>query len=238
MLSLIFAYLAGIVTILSPCVLPLLPIIIGSSANTHRHGPFYLAAGLVVSFTLFGFLIATVGLSIGLTVESLQKGAGVLMVLFGLLLFIGPLYQKFAASTSGALGGVNQRIMALPFNGRRGQFGLGAVLGAVWSPCVGPTLGAAIALAAQGDSLLYALSIMFIFAVGSATPVIIMALLSRQAMLKFKTALQHANAWLKPAMGGLLLAIGLLFATGGISQFEVFLLELTPSWLIGIVYRF
>jgi len=171
MFSILLAYIAGIVSILSPCVLPLLPIILVGSLDAHKKGPLMLSLGLVTSFTVFGLFIATVGLSIGLTQTALQTVTSTLMIIFGLVMISDMLYQKFSSVMSWSVSGVHSKISVMNFNGLRGQYILGLLLGTVWVPCVGPTLGAAIGLAAQGDQLIYAATVMFVFALGIATPV-------------------------------------------------------------------
>ena len=82
------AFLAGALTILSPCVFPLVPIVLGSAATAHRRGPLALAAGLILSFTVTGFLLATLGASSGFDGEIVRAVGGALMALFGLVLII------------------------------------------------------------------------------------------------------------------------------------------------------
>lgn len=238
MASVLLAYIAGMVSILSPCVLPLLPIIITSALNEHKRGPFYLIAGLVVSFTAFGIFISTIGFSIGITTTLLQNIAASLMVGFGLILTINPLYRWFSATMSSLTSSLNNHAMQKDFKGLWGQFGLGFILGAVWSPCVGPTLGAAISLAAQGQQIGYASLIMFTFAVGIATPILIMSLASQQAMMRMKTRMMQASGGLKTIMGLIFIAVGAMILTGLMTAFEVWMLESMPSELIDFIYKF
>lgn len=236
--SLFIAYLAGFVTILSPCVLPLIPIIIGSSFNEHRRGPLFLAAGLIISFTAFGMIVSTIGFSIGLTTGVLQTIAASFMIAFGIILLFNPLYAKFSALASSSTSGMNSRLAGISFNGGKGQFLLGILLGAVWSPCVGPTLGAAISLASQGQNLSYAASVMFIFAIGTATPILIMSFLSQNSMHKMKGKMMNASSWLKPTMGGIFIAVGLAIVTGFMITLEEAMLQAMPKGLVDFIYQF
>ena len=88
------AFLAGLLTVLSPCVLPLLPIVFGSAASAHRLGPVALAAGVAISFVAIGLFIATIGFSIGLDAGLLRSAAAVLLVLIGFVLIMPPLQQR------------------------------------------------------------------------------------------------------------------------------------------------
>src|SRR5215204_421852 len=101
--STLLAFLAGILSILSPCVLPLLPIVLGSAASSHRQGPWALAAGLSLSFVGIGLFVATVGHSIGLEADRLRFVAGTLMMVVGVLV-VGPRLQGQIAGWAGPIG--------------------------------------------------------------------------------------------------------------------------------------
>ena len=236
MTSILIAYLAGVVTILSPCILPLLPIVLGGALSSHRLGPYALATGLVLAFTGFGLLVATAGFAIGLTPKLLNQIAAVLMIGLGAVLLSSSLQQRFAVAASVATGGLQTRVSEFTPDGLSGQFVLGAILGAVWTPCVGPTLGAAIALAAQGQSIGYAATVMFAFAVGTVTPLLAIMLVSREAFMNNRGALMTANRWLKPALGVLLVVLGIAFLTGLMSDWEAFVLERMPEGLVRFIY--
>lgn len=236
MSSLLIAYIAGVVTILSPCILPLLPIVLGGALSSHKYGPYALAAGLVIAFTGFGLLVATAGFAIGLTPKLLNQIAAVLMICLGAVLLSTSLQQRFAVAASVATGGLQTRVSNFSPDGLIGQFFLGGILGAVWTPCVGPTLGAAIALAAQGQSIGYAATVMFAFALGTVTPLLGIMLVSRDAFMKNRGALMTVTCWLKPALGVLLILLGLAFLTDLMSSWEAFVLERMPQGLVQFIY--
>ena len=98
--SIVFAFIAGILSTLSPCVIPILPIVIGSALNEHRFGPFALAIGLTASFTLLGTFLASMGSSLGIDAEHFRVLAAVLMLVIGLVLVSPMLQEKFATATS------------------------------------------------------------------------------------------------------------------------------------------
>lgn len=236
--SMFLAYLAGVVTILSPCVLPLLPIILGSSFNEHKRGPLFLVAGLIISFTTFGMIVATIGFSIGLTTSVLQTIAASIMILFGLVLLFNPLYERFSAFASASTSGMNSKVSTIKLSGAKGQFALGILLGAVWSPCVGPTLGAAISLAAQGQDLIYAATIMLIFSIGTSTPILAMSFASQKTMIKMKSKMMNASTWIKPAMGGVFVLVGLMIVSGFMTTLEEAVLNIMPESLTSFIYQF
>lgn len=226
------SYIAGILSTLSPCVLPLLPILIGSAVMTHRFGPFALAAGLALSFTVVGIFIASVGAAIGLDQEVLRNIGAVLLVLFGVILLSTTLQEKFAVATSGLSGSGQSLLSRISTDGLFGQFLIGLLLGLVWSPCVGPTLGATITLASQGQNLGHAALVMAIFGLGASTPLVVLSLLSRQAMMKFRNKMMTAGAAGKKILGILLLALGLLILSGIDKHLEASILNIAPDWLV------
>lgn len=239
MFNAFLAYIAGVVSILSPCVLPLLPIILISSLNTHKRGPIVLALGLVISFTLFGLFIATIGLSIGLNQFVLQKITAVLLIGFGIIMVSKTIYQKFSSFTSSSMSGLNSKITTMNFNSLRGQFLLGIMLGAVWTPCVGPTLGSAISLATQGEQITYAGFIMFSFAIGVVTPVVLMGMLSQKSMHNVKNKLMKNADLTKTILGTLFIAIGLLIVTGLMTDLEVFFINnILSDSVIDFIYKY
>lgn len=223
------SYLAGVLSTLSPCVLPLLPILVGSAVLAHRFGAIALAAGLASSFTIVGVFIASVGVAIGLDQEVFRNIAAVLLILFGITLLSSTLQAKFAVATSGLSGSGQSLLSRISTDGLLGQFALGLLLGIVWSPCVGPTLGATITLASQGQSLAHATLVMALFGIGASTPLIIFGMLSRQAVMKFRDKMLTAG---KKILGTLLLALGLMIVTGADKKFETAALKLAPDWLV------
>src|SRR5215831_6250777 len=148
-LSPVIAYAAGAITILSPCVLPLVPIVLGSAAQRHKWGPLALMAGLVVSFTLTGLAVATVGPALGFDSEALRLGGAVILLLFGIALLLPRLQNVVGRVVSPLATWAGSKQSRLERFGLVGQVAIGGLLGLVWSPCVGPTLGAATLLAAQ-----------------------------------------------------------------------------------------
>ena len=149
-MELVFAYLAGLLTLINPCVLPVLPIVLVSALNASRMGPVALAAGMSLSFVAFGMLVTAFGSSIGLTQDRLSEIGAFLMIVFGVVLVVPMFARRFETATAGFAAGADAQLNDIDDTGLKGQFLGGLLLGAVWSPCIGPTLGGAIALASQG----------------------------------------------------------------------------------------
>jgi len=162
--SLAFALAAGAFSSLSPCVLPILPLVLGAAVAEHRWGPAALASGLALSFTVVGLFIATLGFSIGLDAGVFKAIGAVVLIGFGLVLMVPSLSGRLAVAGAGFSGWASEMTSSYSAQGFGGQFILGVLLGAIWSPCVGPTLGAASMLAAQGQDLVQVSATMLMFA--------------------------------------------------------------------------
>jgi len=236
--TLALSFIAGMLSILSPCVLPILPIVLGAAASERKFGPVALAAGLSVSFVVIGLFVATIGYSIGLDGDVFRRVAAALMIAIGLVLVL-PRFQAQLAVASGPIANwADSRLGGLRGGGSSGQFWVGVLLGAVWSPCVGPTLGAASLLAAQGRDLGQVGLIMFVFGVGAALPLLALGLVSREAMLRWRHRMASAGQGMKAALGGVFIAIGILVLTGLDKSVETALVEASPQWLTDFTTRF
>jgi cytochrome c biogenesis protein CcdA len=225
------AWLAGVLSTLSPCVLPIIPIILGAAANAHRLGPVALATGLTLSFTVIGMLISTVGIAAGIDQSILRIIAAWIFLAIALVLLFDQMQEKviqISSSVGGLKSGWANRISG---NSLSGQFALGLVLGLVWSPCVGPTLGAAVALASQRENLAHAALVMIIFGIGANVPLVILGLLSNQTSMWLKGKLIFVGKVGKKIFGLLILVVGMSILTGFDKIIETKLLELSPSWL-------
>lgn len=230
--------LAGVLSILSPCVLPLVPILLGSAVLAHRLGPFALAGGLMISFTVVGTFIAAAGVSLGLDQAVLRSIAAVLLLGFGLILLLPSWQEKFAVAASGLSSSGQSLLSGLTLDGLPGQFVLGLLLGVVWSPCVGPTLGAAITLASQGDSLIQVALVMAVFGLGASIPLVLLGLASRQAMSRWRGKLLEAGKRGKQILGSIMLVLGVAIITGGDKMFESWILSHAPEWLVRLTTSF
>ena len=234
----LFGYVAGVLSTLSPCVLPLLPILVATAVAQHRFGPLALAAGLTLSFTVVGLFVATLGTALGLDPGVLRQGAAVLLIVFGAVLLVPALQMRFASATAG-LGASGDGLLArLRGTGWGGQFAVGLVLGIVWSPCVGPTLGAASTLASQGRDLGQIALLMLIFGLGAGTPLLIVGTLSREALTRVRgrlLAFGQRGRWL---LGAALVIVGLAIVSGVDKRFESWVVEHSPDWLTALTTRF
>ena len=230
--------LAGALTTLSPCILPILPIVLVGAMGQHRYAPLALVGGLVLAFTSVGLLISGAAWALNLPDGTIRAGAAVLLVLFGLILLSTLLQQRFATLTaplSGALNSISSRFAP---EGLQGQFLLGALLGAVWTPCSGPTLGAAITLAASSDTLLKSAFIMAMFSIGASLPLLALAYGSRQTLKSRRKAFETVARIANPVLGAVLVSFGVLIMLGYDRAIEAALVKAMPDWLLELTTRF
>ena len=231
-MELLLAYLAGLLTLINPCVLPVLPIVLASSLHRDRRAPVALAAGLSLSFVALGIGVTAIGPALGLDSDLVARAAALVMVAFGLVMLVPAFSQRFAAATAGLANRADAQIDQTSTSGLGGQFMSGALLGAVWSPCIGPTLGAAIALASTGESLGWAGAIMVAFALGVSTLILGLAYGAKSALRRRQTLLRSLAERSKPIMGVVFILVGTALWFRLNHVVEAWLIDTLPPWLI------
>lgn len=237
MLTLLFAFAAGLLTSLSPCVLPALPIVVGSAGLRHRAGPLALAAGLVLSFVVVGVALASGGQLLGLDGDWLRRLAAIGLLAAGSTLLIPHLQDRFTLALAPLAGWAARKSGSVDSDaGWGGQLGLGALLGLVWSPCTGPTLGAAVGLAAQGG-VGRAAAVMLVFGVGAALPLLGAAYAAR-AFRDRLTLLRTVGGSGKLLLGTVLVVVGAAVGLGWDKRVEAWLLTHLPAGWIDLITRF
>jgi len=231
MTDVLLGYAAGLLTLINPCVLPVLPLVLASATQSGKHGPLALAAGMSITFVVLGMIVITVGSSIGLDERLMSQIGAALMVVFGLVLLVPRLNMQFALATSGMAERADSQVGALQQSNLGGVFFAGVLLGAVWSPCIGPTLGGAISLASQGQNLGYAAMIMASFSLGVATLIIALGYGTREAIRSRQSWLQPLAERSKSIIGVMLVIVGLAILFGLHHMIEAWLIQVLPIWL-------
>ena len=198
------AFVAGIVTALSPCVLPVLPIVLAGGATGGPRRPFAVVAGLVVSFTVFSLTAATLLSALGLPDDLLRNLAIAVVVIVGLGLvwprlgdLLGRPFYAFARRPPGDAGG---------------GFVLGLSLGLLFTPCAGPVIAAVATVAATQDLTLSAFAITLAYGLGAGLVLLGFALAGRRG-LNLRSARAHAPA-IRRALGAAVLAVAVLMILG------------------------
>lgn len=226
------AYAAGALTILSPCVLPLVPIVLSSAAQRHRFAPLALATGLVVAFTATGFIVAAFGQALGIDTLVVRAAGAIILCVAGVVLLVPKLQDVLTRIATPLAAWASQRQSALDDRaGLWGQALVGALLGVVWAPCVGPTLGAAVALAAEGKDLGEVALVMVAFGLGISTVLLVIAFAARGALARWRGRMMVAGGRGKAVLGVLLLLVGIFILTGFDRQVEAFALDHLPDWM-------
>jgi cytochrome c-type biogenesis protein len=232
------ALLAGLLSILSPCVLPLVPIVLGAAATSHPLGALALAGGLAISFTGLGLLLAVAGFGLGIDAGTFRMVAAGIMIVLGAILLI-PAWQAQLAATGGPLSNwADRHFGRFASAGLAGQFAVGLLLGAVWSPCVGPTLGAASLLASQGRDLPQVALTMAVFDIGAALPLVLFGLISGARLMGVRSRLLSAGKVGKGLLGGAFLVIGFAIVSGADKWIETVLVDASPQWLTQLTTSF
>jgi len=230
--SIPLAYIAGVLGIVSPCVWPLVPIVMTSAAGKGRTGPIFLAFGLSSAFAIAGSVLTYLLINAGLNPDAFREVAAVLLVAIGLILIIKPASDWIGLQLSLLSSKLN--IGSPEAHSASGQFVVGMLLGLVWLPCVGPTLGAAIALAAVGKNMLMAFFTMLAFGLGTASALLVAAFLSGQLLRIWRPQLMANVGKAKIMLGVLLLLLGMLVLTEFDKALETYSLEYLPDWSLSL----
>lgn len=231
------AFLAGVVGVLSPCVWPLVPVVISSASVGGKKGALGLTAGLSLSFALAGSVLTWALVALSLDPELFRYVAGGLLLFIGFILVIPAWKHRATTLLSRWIEGSKLGKSARQTSGGAGmvsQFGVGALLGVVWLPCVGPTLGAAIALASMGQSMGKAFLVMLAYGVGTASILLVAGLASGKLLKKWQPKIMSGGTWGVRLLGGTLLLLGLLVVTGLDKALEAWAVHLLPAWVYSI----
>jgi cytochrome c biogenesis protein CcdA len=232
MSALVLAFLAGALTTINPCILPLLPILVVSAYASGGFGPVALGAGLVTSFTLIGVAISASGNFLGLDPYALRNFAAVIFVLAGIALLV-PAIERRLSATLAPFGNAGASLAhRIGGYGLVRQFGVGLLAGVIWTPCSGPSLAAAFALAAEAGGIPVAALRMFVFGLGAATVIALLAFGTRAITERRRRSFSTLAHGAKPVAGGLFLLIGVAVLAGWDKWLESRLLDYAPDWYI------
>jgi cytochrome c-type biogenesis protein len=225
------AFVAGLLTILNPCVLPLAPIVVAGAAARDPRGPFALALGLALTFGIVGGLIASAGAELGDNAV-LRWVSALVMIALGLAIAL-PVVSHAGEQLLAPLVTLGHRLSAgVTGAGLWGQAGLGALLALLWGPCVGPTLGAALVLAAGTGTLLLAMTTMAVFALGAAVSLLLAGFVVGQLTRQSKAATRNSARIGRTIFGGVLVVVALAALTGFDRILEASLVQIMPDWLV------
>ncbi|MDF1582376.1 MAG: cytochrome c biogenesis CcdA family protein [Methyloprofundus sp.] len=222
------AFMAGILSLVSPCVLPMIPAVAASAMQSSKSGLVTLALGISLAFALAGTVLTYVLLNLGISTEWLRYFSVALLLLMGATLII----PKLSDTLAFFLSRLTSRAANVQIEGNSApmQFVIGASLGLVWLPCVGPTLGTAIALASTGQSMPMAFAVMMSFGVGTGIPLVALGYFSGRKLAAIKTSGKLG----KYILGATLVFLALIILTGVDRVLESWALEILPDWVTSI----
>jgi cytochrome c-type biogenesis protein len=203
--TLALSFGAGLASVASPCVLPVLPIIVAGTAEEHRSRPALVVLGIALSFVVMGVLTSLFGAAVGPAIPALEKVVGVLVIVFGVLMLADVnLFKRLSWF---------QRIQ-VQGGGRWSGLLLGLSLGLVWIPCVGPMLSSVLAMVAAQGTLLAGVSLLLVYSLGFAVPMLAVGYGSQSLRQRVRLVAAHP-AVVRWASGGLLVAFGVLILKKG-----------------------
>lgn len=227
------AILAGSLTTLSPCVLPMIPLVVGGAMQANRAAPLAIGAGLVVSFTVLGVLLGVLGSLLGFNGDAFRQFGAVLLVAFGTVLLVPALNARFVAWMTPIASSANNASQGVRDDSLFGAFVLGLTLGMIWTPCSGPLLGSTLSLVASEGGALRGGLLLALFGFGAAIPLVAFAYASRAGFRIARDWVLARIDGLRKGFAVLLLVIGVGILTGADKRLEAAILDVMPeSWIL------
>ena len=227
LLLIIVAFVAGLVTAVSPCVLPILPIVLATGAGGDRRRPYLVIVGLIASFSLFTLVSVQLIGALHLPSSALRDVAIVVIAVFGLTLLVPALTTRFERATA-RVPAIGARLAHTGGTGVVGGLLTGVGLGLVWTPCAGPILGAITSLAVTAPGSSATLALVVAYSIGAGLPLLAIALGGRAALARLH--LRSAAGWANRALGILVLATAALMAVGADTALSAALTDGLPNW--------
>ncbi|MCK5195696.1 MAG: cytochrome c biogenesis protein CcdA [Desulfobulbaceae bacterium] len=203
--SIFMSIIAGVASIASPCVLPVVPIIVTGTNEDHRHRPLLIVLGLSLSFIAMGAITSLFGGAVSGIMPAVEKGAGVIVIAFGLFMLLGiNLFKKFTFFYK----------FQFQSKGRWSGLILGLTLGIVWIPCVGPMLSGVLAMVATQGKLSTGLILLAFYSLGFSIPMLLAGYASQSFRQRIRVVNSHPMA-IRIISGFLLIGFGVYILTSG-----------------------
>ncbi|MCB5203999.1 cytochrome c biogenesis CcdA family protein [Neorhizobium sp. T786] len=226
-MNLLFAFAAGVATILSPCVLPLLPVILASSTLDGRWRPLGLIIGFAAFFTGITLLLSLLVRQFSISPDIHRTAAALVFIVMGAVLAIPALKARFEMTASLLTGSFSSG--ASRSRGFAGGLLTGAGLGLAWTPCVGPIMAAVITLALNQQTSLQSALTAAAFSLGTALPMALAVLLGKRLYDRTGWLKRH-SVRIQQVTGICILLVGLAIWFGIDRSIQVALLHAFPGW--------
>ena len=223
---------AGSLTTLSPCVFPLLPLVLGGALQGNRFAPVAMGAAMVVSFAAIGMVLGALGPALGIDADTVRTAGAAMLIAFALVMLVPALGERFTRWMLPIASTANAASSKLDGGSVVGALMLGSVLGLVWSPCSGPLLGSALSLVASEGGVARGGLVLGIFGLGAAIPLVAVAYASRRGFVAVRG---WGMARIEPGrhvFAVLVGAMGVAILTGGDKWLEARVLQWLPdAWV-------
>lgn len=229
---------AGSLTTLSPCVFPLLPLVVGGALQGHRLAPLAMGTGMTTSFGLIGVVLGALGPALGIDSDTVRVAGAGMLILFALVMLIPAWGERFTQWMMPIATSANAASMKLDSGSLSGAFLLGAVLGLVWSPCSGPLLGSALTLVASEGGLLRGGVILGVFGLGASIPLVAVAYASRSGFNSVRGWVLARIERVRSGFAVVLGLTGLAILTGADKWIEARVLAVLPQAWIDLTVKF
>ncbi len=226
------AVAAGSLTTLSPCVFPILPLVVGGAVQNNRLAPLAIGAGMITSFALVGVLVGALGSALNIDSDSVRTAGAVLLITFGIVMLVPALNERFTLFMTPLAANANQASSKLDSSSLLGAFALGGLLGMIWSPCSGPILASTLTLVASEGGAGRGALILGLFGFGAAVPLVAIAYASRAGFNRSRDwVLKHIDG-LKKGFGILIILVGVAILSGLDKKLEALIVNSLPdAWI-------
>ncbi len=226
------SFIEGIALIASPCILPVLPLVLGASVDGGRKRPFGIIVGFVFAFTAFAMLSRKLVAILDIDLDFIKHGSLIFLALFGLVLLSERLSAIFSRATQ-RFASAGSNITANSKDGFFSGIFIGMLIGLIWTPCAGPILAAALVQIIRQESDIQAFFLVGAFAFGAGVPMLIISLTGRKIMSKLGFLTHHADTMRKVFGVVILLAVG--FIASGVDAQSFFTKNETTSTASGLL---
>jgi cytochrome c biogenesis protein CcdA/thiol-disulfide isomerase/thioredoxin len=231
LLLILFAFIAGLVTILSPCILPILPVVLAGSSSKGKRRPLGIVFGFIGSFTFFTLFLSQIVKIFGVPADFLRSFSVVVIFLFGLSFFV-PKFRELLEKMFARLSRFSPKQ-----TGEEGFWGgvlIGISIGLLWTPCVGPILASVISLALSGEVTSSAFLITLSYSFGTAIPMFVIIYGGQNLLRKNKWLLVNSEK-IQRIFGVLMMLTALAIFLNLDRKFQTYILDKFPNYGVGLI---